>query len=188
MHPFFSDVGSASASWSFKQWLDVWGGVIFAGVNIFLTGAIAYAGVQQWKVGNRLYSLQKSVEADRSKVWFFHRVKAASPLHDGAILEISNLNETGAWLEQVKVVAVFGSPRQVMAKAVVLQTIIPNWNTEQCDLAPTILQLIPRDVLPINVLVYVEIEMWAKGQHHVEQTNQYCVDVSPFLVRGLSKV
>lgn len=170
------------------QWLDAWGTAAFSIVNILLTAAIAAATVQQWKVGQLVYQLQKSVEDDRHSVWFFQRMKPYSfPGFQDIALEISNLTESGAWLEQVRVVVDVAPSEPNRAKAIAVQKIIPSWGTATVHLGVTMREELvktnTRSGVPVTF--YVESQLWAKGKFHLEITNRYTADVGRFDVINL---
>jgi len=178
-----SDPGSLE---SLKHWLNDWGIAIFSIVNILLTAAIAAATVQQWKLGKLVYKLQESVERDRQSVWFFQRVKPQIAVGTrGAVLEISHLTESGAWIEQVRLVLEVLPSGTRKAHAIKVQTIVPSWGTETVELGMAMRELVKTEErYGIPVAFFVESQIWAKGKFHLETTNRHTVNVGTFDLSG----
>jgi hypothetical protein len=166
------------------QWLDRWATV----ANILLTVAIASATFLQWRVSQAVFKLQKAIEKDRSSVSFFPRfkevVEGTSP---GIVLEISNLNEVGAWLEQVRLEVHFGSPDQKRARAIPIEKVLPRWETESIHVSDYILELVDAGIAGMPATAFAEAEIWAKGKLHKESTIVYRVKVSQKYVTELQK-
>ena len=133
----------------------------------------------QYVVARRIFKLQKSIEENQNRAWLFLRIKQTTSQHqDIAQLEITNLSQSGAWLEKATIRLGVPQGERNLGHALMLETQLGSSSELPVDISGEIRVLAElRDGGKKSIVAWAEVEFWANGAYHTEPTIRYSIDL-----------
>lgn len=151
---------------------------------ILLTAAIAWAGRRQAitadkqdETARNLLKLQETIEQQRNRISVFLQLRTVQEMGWSTVaLEISNLSQTGIWLEHMTI----HCQTKAVGRTVTLRKILPAFTTDpNNDIRIPITALVavpPAGSGPAMMDVWAEVKSWANGEWRIEETTKYKVE------------